>query len=105
MATDSTQEKRSVRAKRMILDVDEALQTKDAAQVSALFPHWQKEFPSIFAMLLTPNYNREFLAMMVDQLEKVERGSTTQHNASVAVGTLLVDRIVKPQLAAAGKKA
>jgi hypothetical protein len=36
--------------------------------------------------------------MMVDQLERVERGSVSQHNASVAVGTVLVDRIVKPQL-------
>jgi len=36
--------------------------------------------------------------MMVDQLDKIERGDISQHNASVNVGTILVDRIVKPQL-------
>jgi hypothetical protein len=50
-------------------------------------------------MVIGKTYNREFLAMMLDQLDKKERGKTTQHDASVAVGTMLVDRIVKPQLA------
>jgi hypothetical protein len=36
--------------------------------------------------------------MMLKQLEKMESGSTSQHNASVAVGGALVDRFVKPQL-------
>jgi hypothetical protein len=36
--------------------------------------------------------------MMLQQLEKVERGSVSQHNASVAVGTMLVEKVVKPQL-------
>jgi hypothetical protein len=42
--------------------------------------------------------------MMVDQLDKMVRGMVSQHNASVAVGTVIVDRIVKPQLKAAGVK-
>ncbi len=41
--------------------------------------------------------------MMLHQLERVERGAASQHDASVAVGTVLVDEIVKPQLRAAGK--
>ena len=63
-----------------------------------------EDLTKIFETLLTRKYNHEFMAMMLDQLDKKERGKTTQHDASVAVGTLLVDRIVKPQLAAAGKK-
>ena len=97
-------EKRSVYVKRMIMDIDEALETQTPAQVSAQFVDFQKEFPKIFETLLTRTYNREFMAMMLDQLDKKERGMTSQHDASVAVGTMLVDRIVKPQLAAAGKK-
>ena len=97
-------EKRSVYMKRMILEIDEALETQTAAQVSAQFGEFQKDFPKIFETLLTRNYDKEKMAFMIDMLDKKERGKTSQHDASVAVGAMLVDRIVKPQLAAAGKK-
>ena len=83
----------------MVVDVESALSTKTAAQVAAEFPEWQAEFPKLFEMVLTRTYSRDILGMMLDQLERVERGATSQHDASVAVGTVLVDRIVKPQLA------
>jgi hypothetical protein len=96
------EEKRSVRIRRMITEVESALSSESPAQVCARFAEWQKEFPRIFEMLLTRTYNREFMESMIRQFELVERGSVTQHNASVTVGTMLVDKIVKPQLA--GKK-
>lgn len=97
-------ERRSIYVKRMIMDVEEALETQTPAQVASQFGDFQKEFPKIFETLLTRTYNREFMAMMLDQLDKKERGKTSQHDASVAVGTMLVEKIVKPQLASAGKK-
>jgi hypothetical protein len=96
------QEKRSTRIRRMILEVETALETQSAAQVSAQFADFQKEFPKIFETILTRTYNREFMAMMIDQFERVERGTRSQHDASVAVGTMLVEKVVKPQLS--GKK-
>ena len=89
---------KSARVREMILDIEEAMKTKTPAQVGTEFAEYQKEFPSIFAMLLKKDYRRDILAMMVDQLDKMERGDISQHNASVNVGTILVDRIVKPQL-------
>ena len=86
----------------MILEVETALETQSAAQVSAQFADFQKEFPKIFETILTRTYNREFMAMMIDQFERVERGTRSQHDASVAVGTMLVEKVVKPQLS--GKK-
>jgi hypothetical protein len=96
----ATTEKRSVRVRRMIQEVEAALQTQTPAQVSAQFGDYQKEFPKIFEMVLTRTYNREIMATMIDQFERVERGSKSQHDASVAVGAVLVDKIVKPQLKA-----
>jgi hypothetical protein len=96
------QEKRSTRIRRMILEVETALETQSAAQVSAQFADFQKEFPKIFETILTRTYNREFMAMMIDQFERVERGTRSQHDASVAVGTMFVEKVVKPQLS--GKK-
>jgi len=99
---DSSAEKRSVRAKRMILEVSEAIHEKSNDEVTIEFADWKKEFPKIFEMILARSLKPEFIAMMIAQFEQVEEGSVTQHNASVAVGTMLVDKIVKPQLA--GKK-
>lgn len=100
----STTESKSVRARRMITEVEAALESQTPAQVSSQFAEYQKEFPKIFEMLLTRSYRREFMDMMLHQLERMERGAVSQHDASVAVGTVLVDEIVKPQLRAAGKQ-
>ena len=94
---------KSQRVRNYIQQVEEALTTQNAAQVSSQFADFQKEFPKIFEMVLTCTYPRDLMAMMLDNLDKMERGTRSQHDASVAVGTVLVDRIVKPQLAAAGK--
>jgi hypothetical protein len=91
-------EKKSVVAKRMISDVTEALKTQTAAQVASGFADYQKEFPTLFAILLRPNYRSDLLSLMISQLEKIESGQTSQHDASVAVGTVLVDQLVKPQI-------
>ncbi len=90
---------RSQKVRQWVLEVEEALRTQTPAQVSADFADFQAEFPRIFEMVLTLTYPRDIMEMMLKQLEKMETGSLSQHNASVAVGGALVDRFVKPQLA------
>lgn len=92
-------EPRSQKVRRLVAEVEEALRSQTAAQVSANFAEFQTEFPKIFEMVLTRTYPRDVLDMMLRQLEKMEGGTMSQHNASVAVGGVLVDRFVKPQLA------
>ena len=96
----ATLEKKSVRARRMVEEVREALRTSSAAVVASKFTDYQKEFPTLFATLLRPDYPRDVLEMLLSQYEKIETGQTTQHDASVVVGTVLVDRFVKNQLPA-----
>jgi hypothetical protein len=93
-------EPRSVLVRRYITEVEAALQTQTPAQVSAHFAEFQKEFPKIFEIVLTRTYSRDIMAILLDNLDRMERGTRSQHDASVAVGTVLVDRIVKPQLEA-----
>jgi hypothetical protein len=97
-ASQQMSEPRSQRVRRYIAEVEVALQTQTAAQVSANFADFQKEFPKIFEVVLTRTYPRDIMAILLDNLDRMERGSRSQHDASVAVGTVLVDRIVKPQL-------
>jgi hypothetical protein len=94
-------EKKSVKVRRMIAEVNEAMKTKVASSVAAQFPDYEKEFPAIFKILVNPNpalYPPNVLEMMIAQLEKIESGSSSQHDASVAVGAVLVDKFVKPNL-------
>jgi hypothetical protein len=91
-------EPRSLRVRRMVAEIEEALKTETPAQVSSRFSEYQTEFPKIFELLLTRTYRREILEMMLRNLEKMESGSLSQHNASVAVGGVLVEEYVKPQL-------
>lgn len=100
----SSIEPKSIRVKRMIEEVETALRSETPAQVSSCFADFQKEFPRIFEMVLTRTYPREILEMMISQLEKMETGNLSQHNASVHVGGVLVDRFVKPQLKHAPSK-
>jgi hypothetical protein len=100
----SEDNRKSVRARHMIEEVEAALASQTPAQVCSQFADYQKEFPKIFEMILTRTYNRGLMTMMLQNLERIERGAVSQHDASVAVGTVLVDEIVKPQLRAAGKQ-
>ena len=93
-------EPRSVLVRRYITEVEAALQTQTPAQVSAHFADFQKEFPKIFEIVLTRTFSRDIMSILLDNLDRMERGTRSQHDASVAVGTVLVDRIVKPQLEA-----
>lgn len=97
-------DKKSVRARRMISEMEAALAKDSVEDVEIAFVSYKTEFPMIFDMILKRNYNKTMLEMMLTQLEKVEAGATSQHDASVTVGTALVDQIVKPQLKNAGKK-
>lgn len=98
------EETKSVKVRRMIQEVEEALREESPAQVSTRFADYQKEYPKIFEMVLTRTYPRDIMEMMILQLEKMEAGNVSQHNASVHVGGVLVDRFVKPQLKHAEKK-
>lgn len=91
-------EPKSVRVRRMIAEVENALTTETPSQVGTRFASYQEEFPKIFEMLLSRTYPRDILEMMITNLEKMESGRVSQHNASVSVGEVLVDRFVKPQL-------
>ena len=100
MSTDT----KSSRARRMISEMEAALKKDSADTVEVNFQQYKAEFPSIFGMILKGDYKKDLLEMMLKQLEKMEAGSISQHDASVAVGTVLVEKIVKPQLRDAGKQ-
>jgi hypothetical protein len=93
--------KRSVVARRMIADLQVArargMSTK-AILDDVHLARWKAEFPRLFEMVLDPKCSPAMLNAMLRQLEAVEAGSRSTHEASVAVGTLLVNQYVRPTL-------
>jgi hypothetical protein len=87
----------------MISEMELALKTDSVDTVEVNFQQYKAEFPSIFGMILKGDYKKDLLEMMLKQLEKIESRTVSQHDASVAVGSELVEKIVKPQLRNAGK--
>jgi hypothetical protein len=91
-------EKKSVIARRMISEVTNALKNESPAVVMTKYVEYQKMFPKLFSVLLVPDYSSSLLEMLISQLELIENGQKSQHDASVSVGSVLVNKFVKPQV-------
>lgn len=70
----------------------------DAETIKSVFPEFAEQFPNLLEMLLRPNFDEKSLALMINMLDKMGTGKTTQHLASVVVGEHLMNAYVKPQL-------
>jgi len=66
-------------------------------------PELSKKYSAIFAIFknnrMTPK-DMDRMKFMLTKAAEVRNGGISEHDASVAVGQVLVDDIVKPQLAA-----
>jgi hypothetical protein len=63
------------------------------------FPIFKERYPVLFKLLSQNNCDPQQLAMLLGRLEQVQAGTKSQYDASVEVGTMLVDKHVKPKLA------
>ena len=91
--------KRSVGARAMVEAV-KAAQARGLSkeEIEVELAAQKEEYPRLFAMVLDPRHSPAMLYAMLAQLESVERGSRSTHDASVAVGTILVNSFVRPKL-------
>jgi len=62
------------------------------------YSYLNTNFQSIFNMSISNKYDYNRLSIMVNMAEKVKNDEISEHDASVKVGQVLVDEIVKPQL-------
>ncbi len=91
--------KRTHSARQMVDDVNMChARGMPPHEIQVELSHWEEEYPKLFSMILDPGYSRVMLNAMLDQLEAVERGRKTTHDASVLVGTLLANEFVRPKL-------
>ena len=58
----------------------------------------KEAMPRLYEMVTAPGHSEELLNAMLAQLEAVEGGRKSTHEASVHVGTMLVNSYVRPKL-------
>jgi hypothetical protein len=116
-------EGRAAAARRLVAEVRAALAAGESrSELRGRASWWARAFPSLLNKLLEEDapvagesvraavarrqareaQTAAVVEALLAQLDAVERGATSQHDASVAVGGVLVDRFIKPQMAAAG---
>lgn len=101
MDADVRANKRSLLARQLVQMVQAAKRrgrTPEQITSDSAFAELKTEFPRLFKMLLDPRHSEAMLTSMLRQLEAVETGGRSTHEASVAVGTILVNQFVRPKL-------
>lgn len=79
---------------------DDKFKSTMQTQYTFLYNNYQP----IFNISCSSSYDYRRLASMLGLAVKVNNNEMSEHDASVQVGQILVDEIVKPQLDAAGVK-
>jgi len=69
------------------------------ATIEEKYSFLSKEAPTLFKKIREKTVDDSTLTMMFRHINLVNDGTMSKHDASVAVGTVLVDRFVKPSLA------
>ena len=90
---------RSRTARQMVTEVRAAVaRGLSPADIRVQLATMAEEYPRLFDMVLDPAHSPAMLDSMLQQLEAVEAGRRTTHDASVVVGTMLVNSFVRPKL-------
>ena len=99
MDSEIRNNKRSVGA-RALVEAIKAAQKRGLSneEIEKELAQEKEDYPKLFGMVLDPRHSPAMLYAMLSQLEAVEGGAKSTHDASVAVGTILVNSFVRPKL-------
>lgn len=68
------------------------------SELETTYSKLKEEKPYLFGMICSNNCDDKLLDTLLKTYEKVKIGEQSQYDASVDVGTILVDKFVKPEL-------
>lgn len=71
---------------------------KSKEEIQEAVARFAVDYPTLFKMVTSPNYNEGSLKTMMAMLEKMGSGELSQHQASVIVGQRLHDVYIKPKV-------
>jgi hypothetical protein len=62
------------------------------------YSSFKEQYPTLFEKLFDPSFDKRLLNLMLEEKTKIDLNAISQHNASVRIGEILVDKYVKPML-------
>ena len=71
---------------------------KTKNDLEELYKEFKEENPQLFDMICSNQCDDMVLTQLLYQFEEVKSGNINQHDASVNVGQVLVDKYVKPKI-------
>lgn len=90
---------RSAYVKSMIDKINQLKREgKTKEEIQEAVARFAVDYPTLFKMVTSANYNEGSLRTMMMMLEKMGTGELTQHQASVIVGQRLHDVYIKPKV-------
>jgi hypothetical protein len=66
------------------------------------YPLFKQNYPTLFEKLFDPTIDKKMLNLMLEEKKNIDSNEISQHNASVKIGEVLVDKYVKPMLSEGG---
>lgn len=79
--------------------IEDILNKTDSKDVyTTKYKEFAEKYPTLFEKLFEPNFDKAVLKYMLNQNGKIRSNKQTEHNASIKVGAMLVDKYVKPNL-------
>jgi len=71
---------------------------KTKSDLENLYKEFKEDKPQLFDMICSNHCDDIVLSQLLYQFEEVKSGNINQHDASVNVGQVLVDKYVKPKI-------
>lgn len=62
------------------------------------YPSFSKRYPTLSEKVFEKNFDINIIKYMLSQMKKMNNNKQSEKDASIKVGTLLVDKFVKPNL-------
>lgn len=84
--------------KQLISDKHSEARNIKIKQLEKTHQKFREEHPKLFEGIINKTLEEETLLYMIQMLRKMTKENLSEHEASVQVGTHLVDRFVKPNL-------
>ena len=84
--------------KNIILKKNVTIKNNKIKDLEIIHAEFKNEHPKLFEGIVNSTLEEDTLLYMIQMLRKMKRDNLAEHDASVQVGTHLVDRFVKPNL-------
>lgn len=62
------------------------------------YPSFIEKYPNLSKNVFGYNFDHKMFSYMMKEKNKIDKGNMSEHEASVNIGTILVDKYIKPLL-------